>query len=127
MKPSELSPRRHVLSRSMNSPREDDAANQSQPIIQVNRKAKPTIPRLLMNNIRCSSSNNLTGPKDGFRNQDFIQVYLRMRPPLPNEKTYEYSVENNTITLYPRHSNVSNLHFLPPHMQAGLSGFFSIM
>ncbi|OHS94485.1 Kinesin motor domain containing protein [Tritrichomonas foetus] len=105
------SPRRHHGSKSPGMSRENDPSNLSQPIIQVGRKARTpnSIPRLA-NHQRCSSSTNLVAPKESLKSQDEkIQVYLRMRPPLANERTYDYVIENDTITLKPRGPNVSAL------------------
>lgn len=127
MKSSDLSPKNYYSNKQMLSPRDNLSFNISQQLISSpTRKAKGTTSKLSPTSARGSSStsfsNNSSGNSSTFNSResqqscnksiqfenDHIQVYLRMRPPLPNEKTFPYEIDNKTITLQARNAFLSS-------------------
>lgn len=127
MKGTDFSPKNYPNFKQMLSPRDSNPHNMSQPVIpSPTKKSKSPISRLSPSSFRCASSanfsNNSSSNSSTFNSRESqqtsvkslqfenekIQVYLRIRPPLPNEKTFPYNVDNKTITLQPRNSFLSS-------------------
>lgn len=128
MKVSDLSPKSPTSKQISRLGNNNNSANQIRiPSPMAYRKINTSIPKLPITSPLCSSSPNYTNCSlsngASFSSRDTqsssrtlnnddekIQVYLRVRPPLPNEKTYDYEIDSETITIYPKNLNLSSYY-----------------